>query len=228
MPSISPVILILGAGPNIGQSCARAFAAKGYRVAVASRNNTATADQLHIQSDFSKHYSVIDAFATIKRELGTPSVVVYNAAAVTFTPPKDPLSTPLESFINNLNINTTSAFVAAQQAALGFAELPETASKTFLYTCNILNEIIIPPMLDAGVGKSGAAHMIRSASEAYKEKGFKLYYCDERKADGGAVYGAIDGDASAKHYVELSEGKTQRPWQQTFVKGARYKAFPSA
>jgi len=56
----------------------------------------------------------------------------------------------------------------------------------------------------------------------------RFYYCDERKADGGAVYSAIDGDASAKHYVELSEGKTQGPWQQTFVKGVGYKAFPAA
>jgi len=95
------------------------------------------------------------------------------AGAATFTPPKDPLSVSLDTFVNNLNINTTSAFVAAQQAALGFAELPETASKTFLYTGNILNEIIIPRMLDQGAGKSATAHIIHSAAEGYKEKGFK-------------------------------------------------------
>jgi hypothetical protein len=54
---------------------------------------------------------------------------------------------------------------------------------------------------------------------------YRFYYADERKPDGSAAYSAIDGDAHAKHYVELAEGKTQGPWQQTFVKGVGYKAF---
>lgn len=33
----APVLLILGAGPSIGSGVARAFAAKGYRAALASR-----------------------------------------------------------------------------------------------------------------------------------------------------------------------------------------------
>jgi hypothetical protein len=53
----------------------------------------------------------------------------------------------------------------------------------------------------------------------------RFYYADERKPDGGAVYNAIDGDAHAKHYLELAEGKIQGPWQQTFVKGIGYKSF---
>lgn len=53
----------------------------------------------------------------------------------------------------------------------------------------------------------------------------RFYYADERKPDGNAVYNAIDGEAHAMHYVELAEGKTQGPWQQTFVKGVGYKSF---
>ena len=78
MPSTSPIVLILGAGPNIGQSVARAFAAKCYRVAVASRKATGTPDQLHIPSDFSNPSAVAAAFAKAKEALGIPSVVVYN------------------------------------------------------------------------------------------------------------------------------------------------------
>jgi hypothetical protein len=78
MPSTSPIVLILGAGPNIGQSVARGFAAKGYRVAVASRKATGTPDQLHIPSDFSNPSAVTAAFAKAKEALGIPSVVVYN------------------------------------------------------------------------------------------------------------------------------------------------------
>lgn len=51
-----------------------------------------------------------------------------------------------------------------------------------------------------------------------------FYYADERKADGGAVYRAIDGEAHGKFYVELSE-KDQGPWLATFVKGIGYVDF---
>ena len=51
----------------------------------------------------------------------------------------------------------------------------------------------------------------------------RFYYADERKADGSPVYSAVDGPAHASFYTELAEGKSQGPWQQTFVKGFGYK-----
>jgi len=81
MPGTSPVILILGAGPNIGQAVARTFASKGYKVALASRsldeaNNTD--NQLNITSDFSNPDDVLNAFKKVNKVFGIPSVVVYN------------------------------------------------------------------------------------------------------------------------------------------------------
>jgi len=72
-----------------------------------------------------------------------------------------------------MTINTTSAFVAAQQAALGFAELPADAARTFLVTGNILNVVALPSFMDAGTGKSASAHMMMAAAAAYKDRGFK-------------------------------------------------------
>ncbi|KAK9243407.1 putative short-chain dehydrogenase [Lipomyces tetrasporus] len=226
--SSSPIILILGAGPNIGQGVARAFAAKGYQVALASRRaNEAhnAGNEVHIQSDFSDPNSIVNVFAKVKASLGIPSVVVYNASAATRNPPNDPLSLSLADFNHDLTINTVSPFVAAQQAAIGFAQLPNSASRTFIYTGNITNTNVISPLMDLGVGKSATAHIIQSAAAAYKNRGFKFYYGDERNADGTAVYSNIDADAHGKLYVELAEGKTQGPWQQTFVKGVGYKHF---
>lgn len=81
MAAKSPVILILGAGPNIGQSVARKFASKGYKVALAARSlkeGDSTEKQLIIPSDLSKTNDVINAFAKVKEVFGIPSVVVYN------------------------------------------------------------------------------------------------------------------------------------------------------
>lgn len=81
MAAKSPVALILGAGPTIGQAIARTFASKGYKVAIAARSlNEAdsTDTQLNIPSDFSKTDDVVSASAKVKKVFGIPSVVVYN------------------------------------------------------------------------------------------------------------------------------------------------------
>ena len=81
MPSTSPIVLILGAGPKVGLPAAKAFASKGYKVAVAARSlkeADSTDDQLNIKSDFANPDDVINAFTKVKKELGIPSVVVYN------------------------------------------------------------------------------------------------------------------------------------------------------
>jgi hypothetical protein len=92
---------------------------------------------------------------------------------VTSNDPEDPLGLPLADFSRDFHVNTTSAFIAAQQAALGFQQLPDFTSKTFIYTGNILDSTTIANLLDLGVGKSAMAHIIRSAAAAYANKGFK-------------------------------------------------------
>ncbi|KAF4460740.1 short-chain dehydrogenase [Fusarium albosuccineum] len=176
MAAKSPVILILGAGPNIGQAVARTFASKGYKVAFASRSvkeADSTDSQLNIPSDFSKTDDVVNAFTKVKKVFGIPSVVVYNVSAVHFTPADDPFALSLADLNHDTTVNIYSAFIAAQQAVSGFAQLPESAARTFIYTGNVLNVAILPKFLSQGVGKSGAAHMIWAASAAYKERGYK-------------------------------------------------------
>ncbi|GAB7353354.1 hypothetical protein MBLNU459_g3839t1 [Dothideomycetes sp. NU459] len=228
MTSTSPVVLILGAGANIGQHVAQAFATKGYKVALVARSvseGDSTADRVYISSDLSDPNNVVKIFSTVEALLGVPSVVVYNAAARTSYATNKPLSLGVADFTRNLNINTVSAFAAAQQASLAFERLPNPASRTFIYTGNVLNTTTMASLLDLGVGKTATAHIIQSAALAYKERGFKFYYADERKADGSPPYSNIDGEAHGKFYVDLAEGESQGPWQQTFVKEQGYKRF---
>ena len=88
-------------------------------------------------------------------------------------PPNDPLSLDLTTLINHLNVNTISAFAAAQQAVKGFAQLPDSASRTFIYTGNALNTTVMLPLLDLGVGKAATAYIIEIAAKAYKDRGYK-------------------------------------------------------
>lgn len=95
------------------------------------------------------------------------------AGAATFSPPSDPFAVPFASFALDTNVNLHSAYVAAQQAVSGFSTLPSGASRTFIYTGNVLNVTILPQFLESGIGKAGAAHLVWAASDAYREKGYK-------------------------------------------------------
>lgn len=166
-----PVVFILGSGPRIGASVAEKFASNGYKVAIASRKGTGSmTDQgfLSLKADFTKPDSIPALFDAIKTEFHTfPSVVIYNAAALTPPPNKESvLSIPGESVASDLSVNTVGPYVAAQQAIRGWKTLPKETKKTFIYTGNISNVSIVPmPMtIDLGMGKAASAYWIGVAS----------------------------------------------------------------
>jgi NAD(P)-dependent dehydrogenase (short-subunit alcohol dehydrogenase family) len=78
---MSKILLILGAGPNIGASLAKAFASRGYKVATASRSPSKGDDgaDLHVTVDLAKPETVPGVFERVRSELGGEvGVVVYN------------------------------------------------------------------------------------------------------------------------------------------------------
>ncbi|KAF2684786.1 NAD(P)-binding protein [Lentithecium fluviatile CBS 122367] len=224
------VALILGAGPNIGSQVASAFQARGYKVALASRSADAaqnTDSKVHVKVDLTQPETVGAVFEEVEERLGTPEVVIYNAAVVNVTSaenPLDPSKINVEVFSRNLAINTTSVFAAAQATITAFAKLPDSASKTFLYTGNGLIAKSSPRLVDLGVGKAASAHLIQVLAQTYRGKGWKFYYVDERQADGGFSM-PVSGEAAAEFYPQLAEGKEQETWLQTFVKGKGYVDF---
>ncbi|KAK9417340.1 hypothetical protein SUNI508_08920 [Seiridium unicorne] len=188
----SPVILILGAGPNIGQHVAKTFAAGGYKVAAARsvKEAESTDSQLNIPSDFIKSDDVVNAFSEVKKVFGIPSVFVYNGRH---------------------RLQTAACQCGAD-----------------VYHDKQYSEYGDHPELHfAGHGKSAGAHMMWAAADAYKSKGYKSCYADERKANGTAKY-MVEGHAHAKLFKGLAEEKMQGPWHQTFVMGKGYQMFASS
>jgi hypothetical protein len=86
---------------------------------------------------------------------------------------EDPLKIPLNDAIHDMNINTLSALAAAKEAVVSFEALPKGAARTFIFTGNILNAQLLPPLMSAGMGKSATAHMIETATEAYRDRGYR-------------------------------------------------------
>ncbi|KAJ9611739.1 hypothetical protein H2200_004923 [Cladophialophora chaetospira] len=230
---MSKILLILGAGPNIGSHVAKAFSSAGYKVAIASRTAPRPADgsDLHISVDLEKPDTVPAVFDKVRKEFGRePSVVVYNAAI--FPPdPSDTLSlfTPsnISQYEKSQAVNSISVLVALHEATKSFRNAPADASKTFIFTGNALNVITLPGMLNFGLGKTVTAYAIRHLVEqkVYAGDGISIYYADERTAQGAPVGKSVSGPAAAEEYLKLAEQKEQGPWLYTFVKGDGYKDF---
>ncbi|KAJ8098114.1 hypothetical protein POJ06DRAFT_200426 [Lipomyces tetrasporus] len=228
----NPVVLILGAGPRVGASVAEKFASNGYEVAVASRSGTGTKTAkgfLSLKADFTMPDSIPALFDAVKTEFhAAPSVVVYNAATLTPPPDKDSvLSVSAESVASDLNVNTVSPYVAAQQALRGWETLSQETKKTFIYTGNIMNVSVVPmPLfLNLGIGKSASAFWIGLADASYSAQGFRFFYASERHADGKFKGMALDGAAHGEFYAQLADHGENVPWHATFVKDKGYVQF---
>ncbi|KAK5991478.1 hypothetical protein PT974_09761 [Cladobotryum mycophilum] len=210
------ILLVLGAGKNIGQHIAQGFKAAGYKIALVSRS---AAD----------NETTPEGYLTLKGDLTQPSI--YNAAAV--SQPADQqnhFSIPIKDLDADLAVNHTSAYVAAGQAVAGFDTLPKDTPKVFIYTGNLLAAVTkpVPFFTSLGIGKSAASYWIGASSQLYKDKGYKFYFADERTETGDPVGNAISGPAAAEFYVELADDKKEVPWFATFVPGKGYVDFPDS
>lgn len=122
---MKPVCLIVGAGPGIGHSVAQAFAREGYAIALAARH----ADKLRALQpaleklgttsrayavDAGDEASLRSLFASVRKDLGDPEVLVYNPAAHAVGKPTTIGSDKLAA---DFRVNVTGALICAQEAA---------------------------------------------------------------------------------------------------------------
>lgn len=176
----SPVVLILGAGRRVGACVADKFASSGYKVAVVSRSGSGTKSDkgfLSLKADLANPDSVSALFEAVKAEFdAAPNVVVYNAAAATNPPDNESVfSISAESVISDLNVNTVTPFVVAQEAVRAWETLPKETKKTFIYTGNVQNVSVLPvPLLmSLGIGKAGSAYWIGVADATSAAPGLR-------------------------------------------------------
>lgn len=142
------------------------------------QNGAVTDDgYLSIRRDLPDPASVPSIFETVRAKFGAPpSVVVYNAATITF--PQDqnnPFSVSIEALNSDNAVNNTSAYIAAREAVAGFETPSAETPKTFVYTGNLFVGKVLPLPLFASIGmsKSAASFWVGSASGFYKDKGYK-------------------------------------------------------
>lgn len=114
-----PVCVIVGVGSGNGASFARKFANEGYAVAMLSRNieylqqlAKEIPNSQAYQYDVTQVDSAAAIFKQIELEMGTISVLVYNAGAGAFNNIED---ADVESFQRAWEVNARGLFIAAKQ-----------------------------------------------------------------------------------------------------------------
>eukprot|EP01048_Picozoa_sp_COSAG05_P003144 COSAG05_NODE_141_length_16655_cov_22.580963_2_plen_248_part_00 len=145
------VALIVGGGAGVSASCARLFAVKGMKVAVAARNpNKAALRKLSVDygvtcyaCDATEPQSVAGLFASVRAELGEPRLVVHNIDGRSGDIFRKRITEAKPDAVQaTIQGGAYSAFLVAQQAALG--------------------------MLSAGEHDNGGSIIFTNASAAYK------------------------------------------------------------
>ncbi|HEY0973196.1 MAG TPA: SDR family NAD(P)-dependent oxidoreductase [Solimonas sp.] len=126
--SVTPSCFIVGAGPGIGQSCARAFADEGHDVALIARRpqrlqeaarelRQASGRRIETYAaDAASETSLLGALEAASADLGAPSVLIYNAASAQLG---KPTTIPVERLIEDFRVNVAGALVAARTVAPG-------------------------------------------------------------------------------------------------------------
>ena len=128
------VAVVVGAGPGLGAALARRFADGGYRVAVARRQTddiTGLAEEIGGKAyacDAADHTSVTALFDGVAADLGTPTLVSYNAGAYS---PGSVLEITAEEFERCWRIGCLGGFNVGQAAARGMVD---AGGGTLLFT----------------------------------------------------------------------------------------------
>ncbi|MCJ1472684.1 hypothetical protein MMC13_001333 [Lambiella insularis] len=117
-----PVIVLVGAGPGMGEAVARRFVAEGFTVALLARTEDklqkmATGIEAAYGKGTAKYYitdlrqelSVLSSFKAIRKDLGPVAVLVYNAGARRVNG-RPILETSSEEFESFTKINLFGAF----------------------------------------------------------------------------------------------------------------------
>ena len=116
---MKPVCVVAGVGPGNGAAFARRFAAEGYAVALLARTTELSGklaeslpDARAYACDVAEASSVAHAFDAIRRDLGDPEVLVYNAGSGVWGSVEEATAADFESA---WRVNALGGFLASKQ-----------------------------------------------------------------------------------------------------------------
>ncbi len=188
---MTELCVIVGMGEGNGMAIARKFASEGFTIAMVARNEGKLQGyQTTLQTKgIAAHYFLADAgdeaaltatFEAIQAQLGTPGVLVYNAAVPRM---ESILQTSYDTLVSDFRANVAGA-IACVQAILPAMQAAQKG--TLLFTGGGFALYPQPDFVSLSIGKAGLRVLANTLHAALKDSPIKVGTV--------TIAGAVNGD----------------------------------
>jgi len=202
-----PVAVVVGVGPGLGAALARRFA-EGYAVALLARGEeylatlaqeiaSAGGRALAVPTDVSRAEQITAAFDTIRRELGVPEALLYNAAMRPFG---RLMETKPSTFENTWRVSVFGAFLCAQHVV---PDLLARGKGVILFTGATAGVKPFPTSAAFGPAKFALRGLAQVLARDLGPQGIHVAYIN--------VDGAIDMPLIRQRFPHLKEEDLLKP-----------------
>ncbi len=197
------VAVVVGAGPGLGAALARRFAAGGFSVAVARRRRddiAGLAEEVGGKAyacDATDHEAVMALFDRVTKDLGTPTLVSYNAGAYS---PGSVLEITAEEFERCWRIGCLGGFNVGQAAA---RRMVDAGGGTILFTGATASLRGGKGFANLAVGKFGLRALAQSMARELAPRGVHVAHL--------IIDGQIASDRPGYSEAERGENHVLKP-----------------
>ena len=179
MAESKPVAVITGVGPGLGAALARRFAQGGYAVAINARRaeylrslaeeiSAAGGQVLAVPADIGDRAQVETAFKSIREQLGSPEILLYNAGSGAWGTITD--LTP-EQYETTWRVNAYGAFLSAKEVA---SDMIDRGRGTMLFTGATAGVKAGPRSVAFGPAKFAMRGLVQSLARDLGPKGIHV------------------------------------------------------
>jgi short-subunit dehydrogenase len=176
---MAELCVIVGMGEGNGMAIARRFAKEGFAIVMIARNEAklkgyqTTLQQDGVTSDYcladaGDEAALETAFSGIQNQLGTPQVVIYNAAVPRM---ENVLQTQSETLVSDFRANVAGA-IACVQAVLPAMQAQQRG--TILFTGGGFSMYPHPDFVSLSIGKAGIRILANTLHAALKDSPIKV------------------------------------------------------
>jgi short-subunit dehydrogenase len=210
-------LLLVGAGPGLGQAVARRFATGGYRLTLLARSTDGLGDLVAGLADTGAQIDTIAADASDPEDLGArisqlyggqgaPGVIVYSAV---MGAPDRLLSSTVEHLQTAYAVDVIGAIVATQSAA---PSMRAAGIGTILFTSGGFADHPVPALATISLGKAALRSAATILHADLQPDGIRVA---SLTIAGQIVAGtAFDPEHIAERYWEIVESSSD--WQAEF------------
>jgi len=170
------LIVVVGAGPGVGNHVAKRFGANNFRVVLVSRNQDALDQYVKelssegietyaVAADAASPASLTEAFDQIKKNYGTTDVLVYNAAVLKGG---KPTSLTAESLVSHYQVDVAGALHCALQV---IPDQVEQKAGTIFFTGGTFALYPMADYASLSIGKAALRNLAFTLAEELKPQG---------------------------------------------------------